>query len=111
MACPIIGRSGHSIGGMRSAKPILPWMVWGVATLSYGIAVVNRASLAALGPAAQDHFGIDATTLSMFVMIQLVVYAGMQIPVGTMLDRIGSSRMILGHAPYGHRADDDGHGV
>lgn len=80
---------------MRSVKPFLPWTVWGVATLSYGIAVVNRASLAALGPAAQEHFGIDATTLSIFVMIQLAVYAGMQIPVGMLLDRIGSSRMIL----------------
>ncbi|MFT4231523.1 MAG: MFS transporter [Leucobacter sp.] len=81
---------------MRTARPLLPWAVWGVAALAYSIAIINRSSLSALGPAAQDHFGIDATTLSMFAMIQLVVYAGLQIPVGVLLDRFGSTRMILG---------------
>lgn len=80
---------------MRSARPLLPWVVWGIAALAYAMAVINRSSLAALGPAAQEHFGIDATTLSMFAMIQLVVYAGLQIPVGTLLDRFGSSTLIL----------------
>lgn len=70
-------------------------MVWGVAVAAYVVAIVNRSSLAALGPATQDHFGIDATTLSMFAVIQLVVYAGLQIPVGVLLDRFGSTTMIL----------------
>nr|WP_243752398.1 MFS transporter [Leucobacter weissii] len=70
-------------------------MVWGVAVVAYVIAVVNRSSLAALGPATQEHFGIDATALSMFAVIQLVVYAGLQIPVGTLLDRFGPTAMIL----------------
>ncbi len=80
---------------MRTARPLLPWVVWGVAALSYAVAVINRSSLAALGPATQQHFDIDATTLSMFAMIQLVVYAGLQIPVGTLLDRFGATTMIL----------------
>lgn len=81
---------------MRTARPLLPWVVWGVAAIAYAIAIINRSSLAALGPAAQDHFGIDATTLSMFAMIQLIVYASLQIPVGVLLDRFGSTNMILG---------------
>lgn len=81
---------------MRTARPLLPWVVWGVAALAYAIAIVNRSSLSALGPAAQEHFGIDATALSMFAMIQLVVYAGLQIPVGVLLDRLGPTSMILG---------------
>ncbi|UOQ56126.1 MFS transporter [Leucobacter allii] len=80
---------------MRRARPILPWVVWGVAAVSYAVAIVNRSSLAALGPAAQEHFGIDATTLATFPVIQLVVYAALQIPVGVLLDRIGSTGMIL----------------
>ncbi len=81
---------------MRAAsKPILPWVVWGVAAFAYAVAVINRSSLAALGPAAQDHFGIDATTLAMFATLQLVVYAGLQIPVGVLLDRFGSTALIL----------------
>lgn len=82
----------------RTAKPYLPWLVWGVAVFAYAVAIINRSSLSALGPAAQGHFGIDATTLSMFPMIQLVVYAGLQIPVGVMLDRFGASRMIMAGA-------------
>lgn len=80
---------------MRATRPFLPWVVWGVAAISYAVAVINRSSLSALGPAAQDHFGIDATTLSIFPVIQLLVYAGLQIPVGVLLDRIGATSMIL----------------
>ncbi|MEJ6490402.1 MFS transporter [Leucobacter sp. USCH14] len=80
---------------MRAARPVLPWVVWGIAALSYAIAIINRSSLSALGPAAQEHFAIDATTLAAFPVIQLVVYAGLQIPVGVLLDRIGSRAMIL----------------
>lgn len=76
-------------------RPLLPWVVWSVAAIAYAFAVANRSSLSALGPAAQEHFGIDATTLAMFAVIQLVVYAALQIPVGILLDRFGSTVMIL----------------
>lgn len=80
---------------MRDTRNLLPWAVWSVATLAYAVAIINRSSLAALGPATQEHFGIDATTLAMFAMIQLVVYAGLQIPVGMLLDRAGPTVLIL----------------
>ncbi len=80
---------------MRSVRPLLPWAVWSIAAVSYGVAIINRSSLAALGPAAQEHFAIDATTLAAFPVIQLVVYAALQIPVGVLLDRFGASLMIL----------------
>ncbi len=69
--------------------------MWGVAALAYAVAVINRSSLASLGPAAQEHFSIDATVLASFAVIQLIVYAAMQIPVGVLLDRFGSTAMIL----------------
>lgn len=80
---------------MTTRRPFLPWAVWGAAALAYAMAVINRSSLSALGPAAQDHFGIDATTLAMFAVIQLVVYAALQIPVGVLLDRFGPTILIL----------------
>lgn len=83
---------------MRTAKPLLPWVVWGVAAIAYAVAVINRSSLASLGPATQEHFGIDATTLAAFPVIQLIVYAGLQIPVGVLLDRVGTTAMVLGGA-------------
>ncbi|NLB46258.1 MAG: MFS transporter, partial [Microbacteriaceae bacterium] len=69
--------------------------MWGVAAFAYAVAVVNRSSLASLGPAAQEHFSIDATVLASFAVIQLIVYAAMQIPVGVLLDRFGSTALIL----------------
>lgn len=80
---------------MRSSKPLLPWVVWGTAVALYAIAIVNRSSFSSLGPAAQEHFGIDASTLAAFPVIQLLVYAVCQIPVGVLLDRYGSSVLIL----------------
>ncbi|MFF8818561.1 nitrate/nitrite transporter [Leucobacter sp. NPDC015123] len=80
---------------MRASKPFLPWVVWGVAVTLYAIAIVNRSSLSALGPATQDHFSIDASTLAAFPVIQLLVYAACQIPVGILLDRYGSTILIL----------------
>ena len=80
---------------MQRARPWLPWIVWGVAAVAYAVAVINRSSLAALGPEAQHHFGIDATTLSLFPVLQLVVYAGMQLPVGMLLNRVGASAMVI----------------
>lgn len=80
---------------MQTRRPVLPWVVWGVALAAYVVAVINRSSLAALGTATQHHFDIEATALSMFAVIQLIVYAGLQIPVGLLLDRFGATVMIL----------------
>lgn len=76
----------------------MPWVIWVVAAIAYALAIINRSSLSALGPAAQEHFHIDATTLATFGVIQLVVYAAMQIPVGTLLDRFGPTALILSGA-------------
>jgi len=58
------------------------------------LAVTNRTSLAAVGVDAADRFQADAATLSLFAVVQLAVYGGMQIPVGVLLDRYGSRPII-----------------
>ena len=55
----------------------------------------HRSSLAVAGLAATERFDISAAQLSTFTMLQLLVYAGMQIPVGLLLDRFGSRRVML----------------
>lgn len=57
---------------------------------AYVLAVTNRTSLAAVGVDAADRFGADASTLSMFAVVQLAVYGAMQVPIGVVLDRWGS---------------------
>jgi MFS family permease len=44
---------------------------------------------------AQRRFGASAAVLSLFSVLQLAVYAGMQIPVGVVLDRLGSRRLVV----------------
>ena len=57
---------------------------------AYVAAVMNRTSLAAVGVDAAERFSADAATLSMFAVVQLAVYGGMQIPIGVVLDRWGA---------------------
>ena len=69
--------------------------IWVVALSVYLLAVFHRSSMAVAGLAATDRFGISGSQLATFVMMQLLVYAAMQIPVGLMLDRFGSRRIML----------------
>jgi MFS family permease len=69
--------------------------VWLVGLLVYLLAVFHRSSLAVAGLAATERFGISASQLATFTMLQLLVYAGMQIPVGLLVDRFGSRAVLL----------------
>ena len=79
----------HDIGRRRA------WVIWLVALAVYLVAVFHRSSLGVAGLLAADRFGISSTQLAFFTVLQLVVYAGMQIPVGVLLDRYGSRRLLL----------------
>ncbi|MEO6605306.1 MAG: MFS transporter, partial [Aeromicrobium sp.] len=70
-------------------------VVWSVGLLVYLLAVFHRSSLAVAGLAATERFDISAAQLSTFTMLQLLVYTLMQIPVGLLLDRFGSRRIML----------------
>ena len=80
----------HDIGRRRA------WAIWTVALSVYVLAIFHRSSLGVAGLLAADRFGINATQLSFFTVLQLVVYAGMQVPVGVLLDRFGSKVLLLG---------------
>lgn len=71
------------------------YAIWVVGLLVYLLAVFHRSSLAVAGLAATERFGIAASQLATFTMLQLLVYAAMQIPVGLMVDRFGPRRVLL----------------
>ncbi|SDE58928.1 Nitrate/nitrite transporter NarK [Blastococcus fimeti] len=83
---------------MSSPIPARAYAVWGVALLSYVVAVFHRASLGVAAVDAQERFSAGASAVSLFLVLQLAVYAGLQIPVGVALDRLGSRRLILAGA-------------
>ena len=64
--------------------------------LIYVLAVFHRSSLGVAGLVATERFDISATQLATFTMLQLLVYAGMQVPVGLLIDRFGSRSVLLG---------------
>ena len=71
------------------------WLVWGVGLATYLVAVFHRSSLAVAGLVATERFDISAAQLATFTTLQLLVYAGMQIPVGLLVDRFGSRAVVL----------------
>lgn len=83
------GVQQHAIGGRRA------YAVWGAAVAVYALAVFHRTSLGVAGLLAADRFHITGTQLATFTVLQLLVYAAMQVPVGVLLDRFGSRRLIL----------------
>jgi sugar phosphate permease len=68
--------------------------MWSLGILAYAVAVFQRSSLGVASLQAQERFHATAAVLSLFAVLQLAVYASMQIPVGAVLDRFGTRRMV-----------------
>jgi MFS family permease len=79
---------GDPPGGRRAMA------VWGIGVSVYFVAVIFRTSLGVAGLDAADRFHVGASALSTFSILQLLVYAGMQIPVGLLVDRLGTKRVL-----------------
>ncbi|MCG7598112.1 MFS transporter [Mycobacterium sp. C3-094] len=75
-----------------------PWIIWATGLLAYIVAVLDRTTLGVSGLPASERFAAGPGLLSMFVVLQVVVYAGAQIPAGLLLDRYGSRALILAGA-------------
>ncbi len=72
----------------------LAWRVLIFASVAYLVSVTQRTSLGVAGIEASERFDTTAVQLSYLAVFQLVVYASMQVPVGLLLDRYGSRRLI-----------------
>src|SRR5699024_3214323 len=71
------------------------WLVWVAGVGVYFLAVLHRASLGVAGPDAVARLDISATELGAFIMVQLGIYALMQVPAGMLLDQWGPRRVLL----------------
>jgi sugar phosphate permease len=83
------GASVEPAGGRRAL------VVWLTAVGVYVLAIFHRSSLGVAGITAAERFDISAAQLSTFTVLQLLVYAAMQIPVGVMIDRYGPQRLLF----------------
>lgn len=69
-----------------------------MALLAYLSAVAQRTSFGVAGLEATERFNASASILATFSVVQLLVYAAGQVPVGLILDKVGPRRMIVGGA-------------
>ncbi|MGN7149085.1 MFS transporter [Arthrobacter sp. SAFR-179] len=74
------------------------WLIWTIGIFGYLVAVAQRTSFGVVGLEATERFHATASAISFFTVLQLLVYAGLQIPVGVLVDRFGSRAMIAGGA-------------
>ncbi|MEU2435055.1 MFS transporter [Streptomyces rubradiris] len=79
---------GDPPGGRRAV------VIWSIGVAVYFVAVIFRTSLGVAGLDAADRFHVGASALSTFSILQLLVYAGMQIPVGLLVDRLGTKKVL-----------------
>ena len=75
--------------------PPKAWLVWAIGAGVYVLAVFHRSTLGVAGPLAAQRLHLSAAQLSSFVMLQLALYALMQVPTGILVDRFGPRRMLL----------------
>ncbi|MFB7905400.1 nitrate/nitrite transporter [Kitasatospora sp. NPDC056076] len=89
-----------AVGPPTAGAPVPPggraaWLAWSVGVSVYVLAVIHRTSLGVAGLDAAERFGIGASALSTFSILQVLVYAAMQVPVGLLVDRVGPRRVLL----------------
>jgi MFS family permease len=71
------------------------YLVWAVGLLAYLVGVMHRTSFGVAGLDAAARFAAGPAALSGFVVLQLLVYAGLQVPAGLLLDRFGARTLIV----------------
>jgi len=71
------------------------WLVFAVGVFGYLVAVMQRTTIGVAGVSATERFHSNASLLSTLAVLQLVVYAAMQIPVGVLIDRIGPRILMI----------------
>ena len=69
--------------------------MWSLGVLAYAAAVMQRTSFGVATAQATERFAAGASVVSLFVVVQLLTYAAMQVPAGVLVDRFGS-RLVVG---------------
>jgi MFS family permease len=70
------------------------WLVFAVGVFTYMAAVLQRSTLGVAGVDAAERFQTSASLLSALAVVQLIVYAALQIPIGLLIDRVGPKLLI-----------------
>jgi predicted MFS family arabinose efflux permease len=83
---------------IRRLSPFLPWLVWLTPVLFFGFQFILRLFPGNVQSELMQHFQVDATSFGVFASAYYVGYAGMQIPVALLIEKIGPKFMMAGSA-------------
>lgn len=83
---------------MPSNRATNAWLIWTTAVFVYIAAVFHRTTLGVAGLEASERFGLGPAALGVFTVMQIGVYALMQIPTGLLVDRFGPRRVLTAAA-------------
>jgi MFS family permease len=72
------------------------WIIFSVGVFAYLVAITQRSSLGVASVDASERFSASASALSTLGVMQLLVYALLQIPVGVLIDRVGPRALVIG---------------
>ncbi|GAA1272225.1 MFS transporter [Saccharothrix xinjiangensis] len=70
------------------------WLIWSTAVAVYVAALFHRTSLGVASLEAGDRFSVGPAALGTFTVLQIGLYALMQIPTGLLVDRFGPRRVL-----------------
>jgi predicted MFS family arabinose efflux permease len=87
-----VNRTVSGAGTRLRDVAVRGWLAGGVVYLT---GVFHRTSLGVAGLTAEHRFHISPAQLSVFLLLQLGVYAAMQVPTGVLVDRYGPRRLLV----------------
>lgn len=93
------GRSaptGNASGGTARSARVDPWFfsrLFLPLALGYFLSYLFRTINAVIAPELTAEFGLSASSLGFLTSAYLIAFAGMQIPIGLLLDRFGPRRV------------------
>lgn len=71
------------------------WFLWFFAALFYAYQFLLRVSPSVMSDELMQVYAIDATQLGLLTSFYYYAYVGMQLPLGIMIDRLGSERLLV----------------
>jgi MFS family permease len=90
---PTLSFANDRAGGDAVTSVRALW-IWAVAVVVYIAAVFHRTSLGVAGLEAAQRFHVGPAALGTFTVLQVGLYALMQIPTGLLVDRFGPRRVL-----------------
>lgn len=76
-------------------RSILPWLMWGLGALFYTYGFFQRVAPSVMVGELMRDFAVGAAITGTLSSLYFYTYAGLQIPIGLMLDRFGPRRVLV----------------